>query len=102
MKTKDLILVALVCANVTLAALAVGLYLGKVEQPALGAASDSRAGDYVMVTGAISTSRDALLVIDVVAKRANLYAPKAGTTAAGSGWELLDSRNLAADIPAGG
>jgi hypothetical protein len=55
-----------------------------------------------MVTGAISTSRDALLVIDVVAKRANLYTPKAGTTAAGSGWELVDSRNLAADIPAGG
>ena len=100
MKTKDLILVALVCVNATLGALALGLYVGKAEPTAL-AAAESRAGDYVMASGPISSSREALLIVDTVAKRANLYAPKVGTTPAGAGWELLDSRNLAADFGAG-
>jgi len=100
MKTKDLILVALVCVNATLAALALGFYLGRAEPSAL-AATESRAGDYVMASGPISTSREAILIVDTVAKRANLYAPKAGTTAAGVAWELVDSRNLAADFAGG-
>ena len=101
MKTKDLILVALVCVNATLAALALGFYLGRAEPAAL-ASTASHAGDYTMASGAISSSREAILIVDTVAKRANLYAPKVGTTAAGSGWELLDTRNLAADFAAGG
>jgi len=101
MKTKDLILVALVCVNATLAALALGLYLGRAEPAAL-AAAESRAGDYVMASGPISSSREAILIVDTVAKRANLYAPKAGTTAAGTSWELQDSRNLAVDFAGGG
>lgn len=100
MKTKDLILVALVCVNATLAALALGLYLGRAE-PAAFAATASRAGDYVMASGPISTSREAILIVDTVAKRANLYVPRVGTTAAGSGWELQDSRNLAVDFAGG-
>jgi len=100
MKTKDLILVALVCVNVTLATLALGLYLGRAESSAL-AAAESRAGDYVMASGPISSSREAILIVDTVAKRANLYAPKVGTTPAGPGWELLDTRNLAADFAGG-
>ena len=100
MKTKDLILVALVCVNATLAALALGLYLGRAEPAAL-AAAESRAGDYVMASGPISSSREAILIVDTVAKRANLYAPKAGTTAAGTSWELQDSRNLAVDFAGG-
>jgi len=101
MKTKDLILVALVCVNATLAVLALGFYLGRAE-PSAFAATGSRAGDYVMASGPISTSREAILIVDTVAKRANLYVPKVGTTAAGTGWELLDSRNLAADFAGGG
>ena len=100
MKTKDLILIALVCVNATLAALALGLYLGKAEPSAL-AAAESRAGDYAMASGPISSSREAILIVDTVAKRANLYAPKAGTTAAGTSWELQDSRNLAVDFAGG-
>ena len=83
--------------NATLATLALGFYLGGAESSAL-AATGSRAGDYVMASGSISTSREAILVVDTVAKRANLYAPKIGTTSAGSRWELLDSRNLAKDF----
>ena len=101
MKTKDLILVALVCVNATLATLALGFYLGRAEPSAL-ASTASHAGDYTMASGLISTSREAILIVDTVAKRANLYAPKAGTTAAGIAWELLDSRNLATDFAAGG
>ena len=100
MKTKDLILIALVCANIVLSALAAGLYLGRAESAAW-AASQCRAGDYVMVTGSISTSREGVLLIDTVAKRANFYAPKAGTTATGATWELLDSHNLATDFSGG-
>jgi hypothetical protein len=105
MKAKDLILIALVCANVTLASVALAIYIGKAESTAV-AANASRAGDYVMVTGAISNSREALLVIDVVAKRANLYTPKAAAAVLGQpgvgGWELTSSRNLATDFSSGG
>lgn len=102
MKTKDLILIALVCANVTLAALAVGLHFGKAEPAAYGM-SMSKSGDYLMVTGPITSNREAILIIDVVAQRANLYMAKAAATAAGAGrWELADSRSLAADFGAGG
>jgi len=100
MKTKDLILVALVCVNAMLAALALGFYLGRAE-PSAFAATESRAGDYVMASGPISTSREAILIVDTVAKRANLYAPKAGTTTGGTSWELQDLRNLAADFAGG-
>ena len=100
MKTKDLILIALVCVNATLAALALGFYLGRAEPSAL-ASTASHAGDYTMASGAISSSREAILIVDTVAKQANLYAPKVGTTAAGNAWERLDSRNLAVDFAAG-
>ena len=85
--------------------MALAIYVGKAESTAV-AANTSRAGDYLMVTGALSNSRDALLVIDVVAKRANLYTPKAGVAIPGQpgvgGWELTSSRNLATDFSAGG
>ena len=98
MKTKDLILIALVCANVTLAAVALALYVGKAE-PSAVAATGSRAGDYVMVSGPVSSTREGVLVIDVVAKRANLYMPKsAAGVSAGSQWERTSSRNLASDF----
>jgi hypothetical protein len=100
MKTKDLILIALVCANVTLAAVALVVYVGKAE-PAAVAATDMRSGDYLMVTGSVSSSREGLLVIDVVAKRANLYVPKPGVTTAGQTWELTGTRNLATDFGGG-
>jgi hypothetical protein len=98
MKTKDLILVALICANVTLASVALALWVGKAEPSAMASSSSSsRAGDYVMITGPITNSRDGLLVIDVVAKKANFYAPKAGAAGAAS-WELTTSRPLASDF----
>jgi hypothetical protein len=98
MKTRDLILIALVCANVTLAAVALALYVGKSE-PTAAAATSSRAGDYVMVTGPIANGREALLVIDVVARRANLYVPRAAVGPAGNKWDLTSSRSLAQDFP---
>jgi len=105
MKAKDLVLIALVCANVTLASVALAIYVGKAESTAV-AATASRAGDYVMVTGAIDSEREALLVIDVVAKRANLYTPKGGVSVPGQsrvgGWELTSSRNLVTDFSSGG
>jgi hypothetical protein len=97
MQTKDIILVALICVNVSLAAVALILYVGDVE-PAAHAADSMRYGDYVMVSGPIADTREAVLIIDVVAKRANLYVPSAGTTAAGVAWELKDSRDLSADF----
>ena len=101
MKLKDLILMALVCVNVMLAAMAVGFHFSKAESTAY-AMSESRAGDYVMVTGALQGNRDALMVIDVVAQRANLYIAKAAVGASGaSRWDLADSRNLLADFAAG-
>jgi len=100
MKTKDLILVALVCVNAMLVVLVLGFYLGRAE-PTAFAATESRAGDYVMTSGPVSTSREAILIVDTVAKRANLYVPKVGTRATGSGWELQDSRNLAVDFAGG-
>ncbi len=97
MKTKDLILIALVCANVTLAAVALALYVGRSE-PAAMASTSTRAGDYLLVTGKVDTHREALLVIDIVAKRANLYVPEAGTTSAGTQFKLTSSRSLATDF----
>lgn len=99
MKTKDLILVALVCANVTLAAVALALYVGKAESSAVAGVA-TRSGDYVLVTGNVANGREALLVIDVVAKRANLYVPKAGVGVGGQTWDLTGTRNLAQDFGA--
>jgi hypothetical protein len=97
MKIKDIILVGLVAANLALAAAAGALALARAERPAL-AGAESRAGDYVMVTGHVTSSREALLVIDTVAQRANLYVPKAAASATGTKWELVATRNLAADF----
>jgi hypothetical protein len=99
MKAKDLILIALVCANVTLAAVALAVYVGRAEPAAMAVDSD-RHGDFIMATGPISSGREAVLVIDVVAKRANLYVPKAGA-ASNSKFELKSSRNLAVDFAPG-
>jgi len=96
MKAKDLILVALVCVNATLATIAGAQWLSRAE-PAAFARSEMRAGDYILTSGAISATRDALLIIDVPAKRANLYVPKAGA-AGGTAWEMTSTRNLAADF----
>ncbi|KPK44210.1 MAG: hypothetical protein AMK72_12310 [Planctomycetes bacterium SM23_25] len=100
MKAKDLILIALICVNVTLASVELAVCLGRSE-PAAAASISTRAGDYVLVTGAISSTREALLVIDVVAQRANLYVPEAGATAAGQQFKLASSRNLVNDFSAG-
>ena len=101
MKTRDLILIALVCANITLGAVALVVHVGKAESAAV-AATSSRSGDYVMVTGTLSLAREGVLVIDVVAKRANLYMPKAtGTVNAANPWELACTRNLVQDFAGG-
>ncbi len=100
MQTKDIILIALVCVNVSLGSTALALYVGDAE-PAAHAATTMRYGDYVMVTGPITTGREALLIIDVVAQRANLYVPTAARTAGGHTFELKSSRNLAADFRSG-
>jgi len=97
MKAKDLVLIALVCANITLGAVAVVIHVAKAE-PAAVAANNSRAGDYVMVSGPISSSREGLLVIDVVAKRANFYVPKAGAGVGGATWQRTTTINLAQDF----
>lgn len=99
MKPKDMILIALICVNVTLAAAAGVAWLGKSE-PAAVAGSATRSGDYVMVSGQVSSSREVLLVIDVVAKRANLYASKPGPGGV-TVWEMTSSRNLVSDFAAG-
>ena len=100
MKTKRLIVVLLVCANVVLGALAAGLCLGRAETAAV-AQSNSRGGDYLLASGPISSTRDAILIIDTVSSRANLYVPKVGASATGAQWELTDSRNLAMDFGRG-
>ncbi|HUU93538.1 MAG TPA: hypothetical protein VM238_20290 [Phycisphaerae bacterium] len=97
MKAKDLILIALLCVNVTLASVALALYVGRSE-PAAVASTSTRAGDYIMVTGALDNNREGLLIIDIVAKRANLYIPEAGAGAAGQQFKLASTRNLATDF----
>lgn len=97
MKAKDLILMALICVNVTLASVTLALTVGRSE-PAAVANTSTRAGDYIMVTGPIDNNREALLIIDVVAKRANLYIPEAGAGAAGQQFKLASTRNLATDF----
>ena len=97
MKTKDLLLIALICVNVTLAAVALALYVGKSEPTAV-AATSSRAGDYVMVTGPITSNREAVLVVDIVARRANLYVPRAAVGPGGNKWDLTSTRSLAQDF----
>lgn len=98
MRAKDLILIALVCVNATLAALAVGMWMGKAEPAAYAASSESRVGDYVMVAGPVTSSRDALLIIDIPAKRVNLYMAKAAVSGTGGRWDLTDSRVLPNDF----
>ena len=100
MKTKDLILIALVCANITLGAVALVVHVGKAESAAV-AATTSRSGDYVIVTGPLNSNREGVFVVDVVAKRANLYMPKAAGAAAPAAtatWELAYQCNLAEDF----
>ena len=97
MKATDLILIALICVNVSLAAAALVLYVGDAE-PSAHASNSMRYGDYVVVVGPIASTRDAVLIIDVVAKRANLYVPSAGAGAAGHTWDLKSSRNLVTDF----
>ncbi len=101
MKAKDLILIALICANVALGTVALVLYSAKAESSAIAAATTSRAGDYVIATAPLSRSRDTVLVIDVVAKRANLYVSgNVPGGAPGGTWDLSDSHNLAAEFRA--
>jgi len=100
MKAKDLILIALICANAALATVAATSWFARAEPRAV-AFSETRAGDYIMVSGPVTPSREALLVIDVVAKRANLYLPKAAITKTGTVWELTSRRNLATDFAGG-
>jgi len=99
MKTSDMLLIALICANICLGTMAFALFVGDSE-PTAAAANSMRYGDYLMVTGPVSDTREAILIIDVIARRANLYVPKAGATAGGQEFELKDSRNLAADFGA--
>jgi len=101
MHAKDIILIALICVNVSLASTALVVYVGDAE-PVARAATSMRFGDYIMVTGPVSNGREALLIVDVVAQRANLYVPAAGATGAGQEFELKSSRNLAADFKSAG
>jgi len=100
MKIKDLLLIALVCVNVTLGSLAVALWAGSPESVAYAGNSESRAGDYIMVSGPVTSSRDAILVIDVISKRANLYVAKAAS-GGNDRWERADSRSLTSDFGGG-
>jgi len=97
MKANDLILIALICVNVSLASAALVLYVADAE-PTAQATMSNRAGDYIMVTGPVTDAREAVLIVDVVARRANLYVPKAGATVKGVEFELKSSRNLATDF----
>jgi len=101
MKLKDLILIALLCANITLAAVVVTVYVAKAEPQAM-AATATHAGDYVMVTGGVTGNHEGVLIIDVVAKQANLYIPKIAAGQGGVAWTLTSSRSLTADFGAGG
>ena len=52
-----------------------------------------------MATASFTASTDSVLVIDIPAKRANLYVPVIVPGAApGGSWELKSTRNLAADF----
>jgi hypothetical protein len=97
MKAKDIILIALLCVNFALAGVAGALAMARAE-PSARAEAVARAGDYIMVTGHIANTREALLVIDTVAQRANFYVPAAGATAGGRRWELTATRSLALDF----
>ncbi len=97
MHTKDILLIALLCVNVSLAAIA-GALLAVDGQQQAHAAVQSRAGDYIMVTGNVTSSREALLVIDQIARRANVYVPEAGTGAGGIRWQLAATRPLDTDF----
>ncbi len=97
MQAKDIILIALVCVNVSLAATALVLYAADAE-PTATAANSMRYGDYLMVTGPVAQGREAILIVDVVAQRANLYVPAAGATAQGVEFQLKSTRNLAVDF----
>jgi|WetSurMetagenome_2_1015567.scaffolds.fasta_scaffold27359_2 hypothetical protein len=99
MKAKDLILVSLICVNVALATVALTFYASRAESQAVAGMTTSRAGDYVMATASLSSTTDTVLVIDVTAKRANLYVPVIVPGAApGGSWELKSTRNLATDF----
>jgi hypothetical protein len=99
MKAKDLILISLVCANIALGTVALVLYASHAESQAIAGMTTSRAGDYVMATASISPSSDTLMVIDVMAKRANLYVPvNVPGVGPGGSWELKSSRSLAQDF----
>ena len=97
MKFKDMILIALICANVALASAGLTVYLARSEPMAVAAVS-SRAGDYVITTGQVGSSREGVLVIDVVSKRSLMYVVKGGVTPAGFTWELMSNRDLRADF----
>lgn len=101
MQTKDILLIALVCVNVSLVSTALTLYVADAE-PVAQAAMTNRAGDYIMVTGPVAQGREAVLIVDIVAQRANLYVPAAGATAQGVEFELKSTRNLAADFKSAG
>jgi len=97
MKATDILIIALICVNVSLASVAAILYVGGAE-PAATAATSMRFGDYLMVTGPITTGREAVLIVDVAAQRANLYVPTAGKGAGGHTFEFKSTRDLAADF----
>jgi len=101
MKTKDILLIALICVNVSLASTALALFVADAE-PVVRASTTNRFGDYVIATGPVANGREAVLIIDVVAQRANLYVPAAGARGQGVPFELKSSRNLAIDFKSGG
>jgi len=93
MKIQDIILIALICASTMLAGLLIATQLGTATPVAFGQTCD-RSGDYIIITGHISTSLQGVMVIDTVAERANFYIPVSGKRQ----FTLVDSRDLAKDF----
>jgi len=71
MNDKQNATIAVLCITAML--LAAALLLLRPAEPALAAGSESRGGDYSMVTARLSGSRDALIVVDSAAKKLNVY-----------------------------
>jgi hypothetical protein len=71
MNDKQNATIAVLCITATL--LAAALLLLRPAAPAIAAASESRAGDYSMVTTSLSSSTDALIVVDATARKLNVY-----------------------------
>ena len=74
MKNQNITIVLLIATSALLIGILLATYAGTSSPDAQASGTTVKGGDYIMCTAAWTNSEDLLYVIDVVARKMNVYA----------------------------